>query len=113
MVKDVVCGMGVEKDDPETFSKTFNGTVFYFCSAECMILFSKDPEDYLDLNNSKEITMAKDLVCGMEVDESNPPFTAVYKGTIYYFCSNSCKREFERDPEKFLKKVDKKGSSNV
>ncbi len=49
--------------------------------------------------------MAKDLVCGMSVDENNPPFTAVYRGTTYCFCSNSCKREFERDPERYLKKI--------
>ncbi|HZY10325.1 MAG TPA: YHS domain-containing protein [Bacteroidota bacterium] len=47
--------------------------------------------------------MVKDLVCGMDVDESNPPFTSAYKGKIYYFCSHSCQREFERNPEKYLK----------
>jgi YHS domain-containing protein len=107
MVKDIVCGMGVEEDDPDSFSKMFNGTAFYFCSPECMMLFSKDPQDYINPDDRRETTMALDLVCGMEVDENNPPFSAVYKGKTYYFCCNSCKREFERDPERFIKKKNK------
>ena len=104
MVKDIVCGMGVEEDDPLTFSRTIEGKTFYFCSPDCMLLFSRNPSDYINFNGRKT-TMAKDLVCGMDVDENNPPFTAVYKGKTYYFCCNSCKREFEREPEKFLKKT--------
>jgi len=32
-------------------------------------------------------------------------FTTQYKGKMYYFCSSSCKREFEREPESFIKKM--------
>ena len=103
MVKDLVCGMGVEENDSLTFLRTFEGKTYYFCSPECMTLFIRNPHEYINPER-KESTMVKDLVCGMEVDEDNPPFTAVYKGKTYCFCSNSCKREFERDPEQFLKK---------
>lgn len=103
-MKDIVCGMGVEGDDPNTFSKNLNGAVFFFCSPECMMLLTKDPKYYTNSDMRKEPPMAKDPVCGMEVDEMNPPFTAVYKGKTYYFCCNSCKRDFECNPEKFIKK---------
>ncbi|ARM76757.1 YHS domain-containing protein [Acidianus manzaensis] len=43
-----------------------------------------------------------DPVCGMEVDETSK-YKTMYKGKIYYFCSNGCKKEFEKDPEKYLK----------
>lgn len=46
--------------------------------------------------------MAKDPVCGMDVDESNPPATAEYKGQTYYFCAPGCRAAFEADPEKYL-----------
>ncbi len=36
--------------------------------------------------------MAKDPVCGMNVDEKKAAGTAVYKGKTYYFCSLNCKR---------------------
>ena len=31
--------------------------------------------------------MAKDLVCGMMVDEKRAAATVVYQGTTYYFCA--------------------------
>ncbi|MFH1651123.1 MAG: YHS domain-containing protein [Chloroflexota bacterium] len=49
--------------------------------------------------------MAKDLVCGMDVDEKTAPAKAEYKGKTYYFCAPGCKKAFEADPEKYLKKA--------
>ncbi len=49
-------------------------------------------------------TVAKDPVCGMEVDEKKAEFKANYKGTAYYFCSAVCMRGFKRTPEKYLGK---------
>ncbi len=46
--------------------------------------------------------MAKDPVCGMEVDEGTAPDTTHFMQRIYYFCSAECKAEFERDPRKFV-----------
>ncbi len=45
--------------------------------------------------------MAKDPVCGMQVDEKKAAATLTYKGKIYYFCAGACKRAFEKTPEKF------------
>ncbi len=44
--------------------------------------------------------MEKDVVCGMMVD----PKTAVkseYNGKTYYFCSNGCKTQFDKNPDKY------------
>lgn len=46
--------------------------------------------------------MARDVVCGMEVDESTATETAEYEGTTYYFCCKGCRMEFEDSPEKYL-----------
>lgn len=46
--------------------------------------------------------MAKDPVCGMDVDEKKAAATAAYKGRTYYFCATACKRAFEKNPEKYL-----------
>lgn len=48
--------------------------------------------------------MAKDPVCGMEVDEKKAAATLEYKGTTYYFCAPGCKAAFDSDPKKYLKK---------
>lgn len=49
--------------------------------------------------------MAKDPVCGMQVDEKKAAATATYQGTIYYFCAPACKATFQKSPEKFVGKA--------
>lgn len=48
--------------------------------------------------------MAKDPVCGMQVDEKKAAGKADYKGRTYYFCSAGCKMAFEQSPEKYAPK---------
>ena len=55
--------------------------------------------------------MAKDVVCGMEVDPKTAAAKTEYEGKTYYpstgsgrrFCAPGCKVAFEKDPEKYLK----------
>ena len=47
--------------------------------------------------------MAKDLVCGMQVDEKTAKHVAEYRLTKYYFCSAGCNSKFELNPEKYIK----------
>lgn len=47
--------------------------------------------------------MAIDPVCGMDVNEDNPPAKTQYDGTTYYFCSEACRATFEEDPEEFIR----------
>lgn len=44
--------------------------------------------------------MAKDPVCGMEVEEGK--ICSEYEGKTYCFCSESCKATFEQDPGKYV-----------
>ncbi len=46
--------------------------------------------------------MAKDLVCGMNVDEKTAKYTTTFKGKTYYFCAPGCKKTFEDNPEKYV-----------
>ena len=46
--------------------------------------------------------MAKDPVCGMEVNEETAAGKSEYKGQTYYFCAPGCKAAFDKDPEKYL-----------
>lgn len=48
--------------------------------------------------------MAKDPVCGMEVDEKKATATSVYHGLTYYFCTQTCKKAFEQAQEKYVGK---------
>ena len=45
--------------------------------------------------------MAKDPICGMQVDEKTARFKSEHDGAVFYFCSASCKSTFDKDPHKF------------
>ncbi len=47
--------------------------------------------------------VAKDPVCGMEVNEQTAEHKAAYNGKTYYFCSAGCKEAFEANPRKYAK----------
>ncbi len=49
--------------------------------------------------------MAVDPICGMFVEESANTLQATVRGTTYYFCSESCMREFTR-PEAELRSIE-------
>jgi RND family efflux transporter MFP subunit len=49
-------------------------------------------------------TAEKDPICGMEVDQAKAKAAGravTYKGTTFYFCSDTCKKTFESDPAKY------------
>jgi YHS domain-containing protein len=46
--------------------------------------------------------MAKDPVCGMDVDEATAQWKSEYQGQTYYFCAPGCKKSFDQNPQKYL-----------
>jgi Cu+-exporting ATPase len=46
--------------------------------------------------------MAKDLVCGMDVEPATAAAKSEYKGQTYYFCAPGCKRTFDENPEQYI-----------
>lgn len=50
--------------------------------------------------------MAKDPICGMDVDPATATGKSEYKGTTYYFCSPGCKNAFDKEPEKYTGKAE-------
>jgi Cu+-exporting ATPase len=43
----------------------------------------------------------KDPVCGMDVDTANAAGQSDFNGKTYYFCSESCKEQFDENPQQF------------
>jgi YHS domain-containing protein len=42
-----------------------------------------------------------DLACvDVNVEKDTPSY--LYNGTTYYFCSNACKKKFEKEPAKYI-----------
>ena len=51
--------------------------------------------------------MATDPVCGMEVTPDLAVATSEYQGETYYFCSMSCKQEFDNNPQAYSEPLQK------
>ena len=45
----------------------------------------------------------KDPVCGMAVSPQTAAAQAQYRGKTYYFCAETCREEFEAEPEKYVR----------
>lgn len=48
------------------------------------------------------MAIAKDPVCGMDVDTSTSQLSLEHDGQTYWFCGKGCLLEFKDDPERFL-----------
>jgi len=46
--------------------------------------------------------MAKDPICGMNVDEKTAKYKSEHMGKTYYFCSQTCKTTFDKNPIKYV-----------
>ena len=46
--------------------------------------------------------VAKDPVCGMDVDPATSEHRSVHDGQTYHFCSGHCQAKFEANPETYL-----------
>ena len=46
--------------------------------------------------------MAKDPICGMDVDPATARWSAEHQGQTYYFCGPGCKKAFEAEPARYL-----------
>ena len=49
-----------------------------------------------------ETGLAKDPVCGMDVNPATTPHHAVHIGRAFHFCSAGCRAKFVADPESYL-----------
>ncbi|KAB7742129.1 cadmium-translocating P-type ATPase [Parvibaculum sedimenti] len=52
--------------------------------------------------------MARDPVCGMNVDPQTAKYRAEHEGQTWYFCSAGCEAKFRADPDKYRHPVDQK-----
>ncbi|MEO8750602.1 MAG: permease, partial [Allobranchiibius sp.] len=102
--KDPMCGMQVEiAHAPAT--RTRNGEKVYFCSDHCAHRFNATASDELP-TSTKAVATAIDPVCGMTVDTSTALQASGPGGSIFWFCSEGCRKAFVASPEQFTKAGD-------
>jgi Cu+-exporting ATPase len=111
------------KVNPATarFSHEHEGKKYYFCCGGCGERFKVSPDKFLRAPPKPAgsglvmlgmagtshaarhpVDLAKDPVCGMDVDPSKAVFKAQHTGKDYFFCSKSCLEKFQANPQGIL-----------
>jgi YHS domain-containing protein len=94
------------------------GRIYFFVSRESKAQFEKQPELYgaaetqaapalaapsASVKPTSVSTTVKDPVCGMDEDPKDAAAIGLrtdYKGKTHSFCSDECKKKFDKEPEK-------------
>jgi YHS domain-containing protein len=50
------------------------------------------------------VEIRKDPVCGMDIPHGEAAGSSQFGEWVYFFCSQRCKEDFDRDPIKYLLK---------
>ncbi len=111
---DPVCGMTVDETKAKVARRMseHEGKAYYFCSDGCKKLFDTEPAKVLAKAKHAVMTMtggeagkAMDPVCGMTVTEAaarDAKRFSEHQGKTYFFCNDSCKEEFDKEPGKYM-----------
>jgi membrane fusion protein, copper/silver efflux system len=111
---DPVCGMTVDEGKARAAKRAveYQGQTYGFCSDGCKKRFDADPAKYLAKTKAPAMTMAAmepkestDPVCGMKVEVAEAKatkLTSEHQGKPYFFCNETCKKQFDADPAKYL-----------
>jgi RND family efflux transporter MFP subunit len=125
-VKDPICGMMIDQSKATAAGRKaeYRGTTYYFCSDRCRREFEQDParsawkfaDKLIDTTQEtraaptpsakREFSTVMDPFCGMPVDPKKAAAAGLqseYRGVTYYFCSQGCKRNFDKEPERYLR----------
>jgi YHS domain-containing protein len=99
-----------------TVDRVCDNHLVRLCCAGCAVEFNKDPEKYMaKVEKAREARMAERspkpypldtcLVSGAKLGSMGDPVTYVYEGQELKFCCAGCLKQFEQDPEKYMKKL--------
>ncbi len=95
-VRDPVCGMTVDPDNPDKPWTEYNGEVIRFCNPKCKEKFLAAPGAYLK---------GVDPVSGAVVHKPTADWMAKWEGHRVYFESQANKELFEANPQAFAERL--------
>ena len=123
--RDPACGLPVVEEAAAArgLVSQFQGRTFFFSSADCKKAFDEQPAQYLagvepvvagaqrprlqTTPAGPRNGSAMDPVCGKVVDPKQAAaagLRSTYQGTAFFFCSDDCKKAFEKDPARYVRK---------
>jgi YHS domain-containing protein len=54
------------------------------------------------VSREEDHSVARDPVCGMDVDPKKAAAQSSYQGQMVYFCAVECKVTFDKDPARYV-----------
>lgn len=104
----VTCPASGKAINPKMFVETEHGKV-YFCCSDCKSGWKKD--------SSKMKAKLKDsytyqTTCPIMGGDIDPTVSGTYKGRTVYYCCAMCDKKFQKDPAKYLAKIDEEIKAN-
>lgn len=96
----------------KTMYVDYKGMRVYFCCPGCPGEFSKDPEKYLKAMADAGVAPQKtkpQTMCPVMGDKIDKKFYADFEGKRVYFCCADCPAEFQKDPAKYVTKMEADG----
>ena len=89
------------------------GKRVYFCCAGCIEKFEQDPEGYIRRMEARGVTFEKAPLsqarCPVMGTPVNRKIYTDYRGKRIYFCCKDCIPKFLKNPDKYLKQMERKG----
>jgi YHS domain-containing protein len=100
-----ICPVMGGKINPSIFTE-YKGHKIYFCCPSCIEQFKAEPQKYLKkIPKAPEQNINK--ICPVMGGKTNKNIHTNYKGNTIYFCCPSCIEVFQKDPEKYMKILEK------
>ncbi len=107
-----------EMGDPVDY--VYNNRLVRFCCNGCVSDFKKDPDKYLAKINEAvvkeqkaEYPLTTCVVSGESLGEMGDPIAYVYDNELVLFCCNGCKKQFDKNPAKYMAKLDEAGKGGA
>lgn len=105
-VGQTLCPITNEKIDLNVYADQ-SGKRVYFCCKKCIEKFRQDPAEIIRVMESKGIILdAAQVSCPIEGEKIDRSVYVDYGGRRIYFCCRGCIDKFNREPQKYSKKMD-------
>lgn len=94
----------------------YQGKRIYFCCGSCKAEFEKEPAKYLkiladDGEKPALLALVPQKTCPVMGGAIDRSIYVDYKGKRVYFCCGGCPGQFEKNPEKYLRKLERMGEA--
>ncbi len=91
----------------------YNGERVYFCCEDCKAAFKNDPAEVISKLKADGVKLEKvsmmQTKCPVMGGKIDKKLSAVHDGKKVYFCCPACKAKFEKDPAKYIEKMEAQG----